>query len=180
MNEEETPEDEGIPTEEMPFEQRDSDGNFLLTKKPVGSNEEDHSISRKFAQEKLDEFLTIKAEDRQSECWDPNCSAYPVAWVREIQFDMLGDKAGINQNIVSSRDYVGPVPGFCSIHIATGPPQLAERVYWDQTEIYLGLRPRKWWVIFTDGTKQGGLCEVLNPKGLKPVTQDLHLKNPTN
>jgi hypothetical protein len=177
--EEEEPEKEEADAD-MPFEQRDSDGNFLLTKKPIGSNEEDHTLARKFAQQTLDEYLTIKSEDRQTECWSPDCVAPPIAWVREIQFDMLGDKAGINQNIVSSRDYVGPVPGFCVKHIATGPPQLAERVYWDQTEISLGLRPRKWWVIFTDGTKQGGLCEVLNPKNLKPITQDLHMKNSTN
>lgn len=166
--------------DELPFEERDNDGNFMLTKKPVGSDKEDHSIVRKLAQQKIDKYLSLKSEDRQKTCWSFNCSAGPIAWVREIQFDMLGDKAGINQNVVSTRDYGGPIPGFCAAHIANGPAELAETVYWDRTEIYLGLRPRKWWVIFTDGTKQGGLCEVLNPKNLKPTTQDLHIKNPSN
>lgn len=162
--------------EEFAYEDEES-GSFLYTKKEQGSNKEDSSIRGKIIQDKIDQFLTIKSEDRQEECWCFGCRAKPIAWVREIQFDMLGDKAGINNHIVSTRDYEGPVPGFCPAHVANGPAQIAEAVYWDRTEISLGLRPRKWWVIFTDGTKQGGLCEVLNPKNLKPSTVDLHIKH---
>jgi hypothetical protein len=168
--------DEDNKPEEFAYEQEDSES-FLLTKKKVGSNNESQTIREKIVQETIDEFLSIKSEERQQECWSFGCKAKPIAWVREIQFDMLGDKAGINQHIVSTRDYNGPVPGFCPGHIAKGPTEIAETVYWDRTEISLGLRPRKWWVIFTDGTKQGGLCEVLNPKNLKPSTVDLHIKS---
>lgn len=162
----------------MPFEE-ESDGSFIYTKIKTGENKEDHSLARKIAQQKIDDFLTERSEDRQTECWCNGCQNRPTAWVREIQFDMRGDKVGINQHVVSTRDYEGPIPGFCIGHVASGPAELAERVYWDRTEIYLGLRPRKWWVIFTDGTKQGGLCEVLNPKDLKPSTYDLHIKSQT-
>ena len=168
------------PDEEFQHEQESSDGSFIYTKTKVGSNEVDHSLTRKIAQQKLDELLTEKSEVRQESCWCPDCKGKPVVWVREIQFDMRGDKVGINQHVVSTKDYDGPVPGFCVAHVAKGPADLAEIVYWDRTEIYLGLRPRKWWVIFTDGTKQGGLCEVLNPENLKPSTLDLHIKSSTN
>lgn len=156
-------------------EYRDGDS-FLITKDEVGSNKRYVKPQEKLAQEQIDEVLTIKAEDRQEICWHLNCSKKASVWVREVQFDLKGDKMGVNNSIVSSRDYPGPIPGFCFGHITSGPQQLAEAVYWDRTEIYLGLRPRKWWVIFTDGTKQGGLCETLNPKNLKPATHDLHIK----
>jgi len=160
-----------------PHESEGSDGSFIYTKTATGSNEEDHSLQRKLAQKKADEVLSLKSEERQESCWSSGCARKAVVWVREVQFDMRGDKVGINQHIASSGNYNGPVPGFCPMHIAEGPPKLAEVVYWDRTEVYLGLRPRKWWVIFTDGTKQGGLCEVLNPKNLKPSTFDLHIKS---
>lgn len=156
-------------------EYRDGES-FLITDGEFGSNKEEKTIQNKLAQEQVDEILTIKSENRQQTCWCFDCNNKATVWVREVQFDLKGDKADINNAVVSSRDYPGPIPGFCFAHIASGPKELAEVVYWDRTEIYLGLRPRKWWVIFTDGTKQGGLCEVLNPKNLKPTTYDLHIK----
>jgi hypothetical protein len=153
---------------------------FFYTKNEIGSNKEDHSLTRKIAQQNNDLIISTKTEQRQEQCWCFGCTSKASIWVREIQFDMRGDKAGINQHVVSTRDYNGPIPGFCHSHLGSGPTELAEKVYWDRTEIYLGLRPRKWWVIFTDGTKQGGLCEVLNPKELKPSTLDLHIKSSAN
>ena len=160
------------------FEEKNG-SSFTFTNFEKGSDKEDHSLKRKIAQKKIDEFLTLKSEDRQEQCWCFDCSAKASVWVREIQFDMRGDKVGINQHVISTRDYNGPIPGFCFAHVAEGPAKLAEAVYWDKTEVYLGLRPRKWWVIFTDGTKQGGLCKALNPKDLKPSTFDLHIKSST-
>lgn len=166
------------PDADLPFEKEDESG-FVYSKIEQGANKEDHSLQRKIVQSKIDDFLTVKSEDRQDTCWCYGCKSHPTAWVREIQFDMRGERVGINQHVVSTRDYGGPIPGFCFAHMADGPTQLAETVYWDRTEIYLGLRPLKWWVIFTDGTKQGGLCEVLNPKNIKPSTFDLHIKSST-
>lgn len=162
-------------SEDYQNEYRDNES-FLITNDEIGSDKEDIKPQEKLAQEAVDELLTIKAEDRQETCWCFGCNNKTSVWVREVQFDLKGDKSDINHAIVSSRDYPGPIPGFCFGHISVGPKELAEAVYWDKTEIYLGLRPRKWWVIFTDGTKQGGLCEVLNPKNLKPKTYDLHIK----
>jgi len=169
-------EEEEIKEEEYANEYRDGN-TFLATKTPVGSNKEEATIREKIMQDAIDNILTIKSEQRQDTCWCNGCELKASVWVREVQFDMKGDKAGVNNSVVSSRDYPGPIPGFCFAHVGSGPQQLAEVVYWDRTEIYLGLRPRKWWVIFTDGTKQGGLCEVLNPKSLKPQTHDLHIKH---
>lgn len=158
----------------------EGNGSFIYTKYEIGSNKTDDSLARKFAQQRNDEILSIKSEHRQEDCWMFGCSNKASIWVREIQFDLRGEKVGINQHVVSTKDYDGPIPGFCHSHLGSAPAQLAENVYWDRTEIYLGLRPLKWWVIFTDGTKQGGLCEVLNPKDLKPSTLDLHIKSSTN
>lgn len=160
----------------MSNEYKDGDS-FLVTDNPIGSNKEERRPQEKILQERIDDFITLKAEERQEFCWCEGCERKASAWVREVQFDFKGDKAGINNAVVSSRDYQGPIPGFCFAHIGSGPKQIAEKVYWDRTEIYLGLRPRKWWVIFTDGTTHGGLCEVLNPKDLKPQTLDLHIKH---
>lgn len=159
----------------MNNEYRDGES-FLVTSSPIGSNKEYAKPQEKLAQEAIDEILTMKAEDRQETCWCADCNSKATVWVREVQFDLKGDKADINNAIVSSRDYPGAIPGFCFAHMGNGPRDLAEAVYWDRTEIYLGLRPRKWWIIFTDGTKQGGLCETLNPENLKPTTYDLHIK----
>ena len=168
------------PDEEFPYEERDSDGNFVYSKNPIGSNSDYKTPERQKIQSQVEQILDIKSQQRQEECWCEGCTLKPHVWVREVQFDMKGDKLGPGHHVVSTKDYDGPVPGFCFVHIAEGPAQLAEVVYWDRTEISLGLRPLKWWVIFTDGTKQGGLCEVLNPNNLKPTTQDSHIKTPTN
>lgn len=164
--------------ENLEFEESDG-SSFTYSEFETGTNKEDHSLERKIVQQKIDDVLTLKAEERQEFCWCFDCKLKASVWVREIQFDMRGDKAGINQHVVSTRDYDGPIPGFCFAHAGPGPAQLAETVYWDRTEISLGLRPRKWWVIFTDGTKQGGLCKILNPDNLKPSTFDLHIKSST-
>ena len=157
-----------------------NDESFLYTKRPVGDNKEEHGTPKeKIAQQRLDQLLTEKSEQRQEDCWCYGCDNRATIWVREVQFDMHGDKVGPNNHVVSTKDYGGPLPGFCFAHIGDGPAKLAEVVYWDRTEIYLGLRPRKWWTIFTDGTKQGGLCEVINPKNIMPSTYDLHIKSST-
>lgn len=158
----------------------EKDGAFFYSKVEPGTNKPEFDLKKKIALSKIDETLTVKAEQRDRTCWSFDCNNPPMLWVREVQFDMYGDKVGTDNHVVSTRDYEGPIPGFCSMHVGNGPAQLAEAVYWDRTEIYLGLRPRKWWVIFTDGTKQGGLCEVLNPKDLKPSTLDLHIKSSGN
>src|SRR3954465_11418867 len=62
----------------------------------------------KIAQEKLDDELTLKAEVRDPKCWCAACYRPAYTWVREVQFDLRGDRAGANQAIVSSRDYSGP------------------------------------------------------------------------
>jgi hypothetical protein len=166
--------------EDFPFEERDSDGNFIYSKSPVGSNDEYKTPERISIDRKVDRIIDEQSQLRQDVCWCDDCVMRPTAWVREVQFDLKGDKTGPDHRVVSTKDYGGPIPGFCFAHISEGPAQLAEVVYWDRTEISLGLRPLKWWVIFTDGTKQGGLCTILNPKNLKPSTCDVHIKSSQN
>ena len=163
--------------DDYPFEKEDADGTFVYSKTPIGSNSEYRTPERISIDKQVERIIDTQSELRQDECWSAGCSIKPTVWVREVQFDLKGDKVGPDHRVVSTKDYGGPIPGFCFAHLAEGPAQLAEAVYWDRTEIYLGLRPLKWWVIFTDGTKQGGLCTVLNPKNLKPSTCDLHIKS---
>jgi hypothetical protein len=128
----------------------------------------------KIARERFNKTLTEKAEIKDTKCWmhTMGCSHNPIAWVREIQFDMKNQKAGINHSQVDTRDYDGPIPGFCLGHIATAPAQLAQAVYFDQTAMIWGLKPKRWFVIFTDGTKQGGECIQLDPKQIQPEIKE--------
>jgi hypothetical protein len=112
----------------------------------------------KLRQERYDRALTDKADSRQEFCWCEGCRNKCVSWVREVQFDIKEDKAGIDFALVSSSDYDGPVPGFCHFHAISGPPELAQAVYFSRGEMTWGFRPNRWFTIFTDGTKVGGFC----------------------
>ena len=125
----------------------------------------------KIQRDRLDQILTCKAETRDENCWMKGlgCSHKASTWVREIQFDLKEEKANINHSALSSANYNGPIPGFCKGHIGTGPAQLAQTVYFSRSEMYWGFRPNRYFVIFTDGTKQGGPCVQIDPKQLEPI-----------
>lgn len=122
----------------------------------------------KIALEKKDRLLTEKAEIREPICW--LCQERPAyVWVREVSFDFKGDKADpVKHAAISSADYPGPVPGFCHFCIASGPVRLAEVVYYDRPEMYWGVRPTRWLVSFTDGTKTGNSCLLIDPEQTMP------------
>lgn len=123
----------------------------------------------KIANEKLDDYLTDKAELRQEECWNYGCQRKATVWVREVSFDFKGGKAApIQHRAVSTADYAGPVPGFCHMCLGTGPEKLAETVYFARPEMAWGVRPNRWFVSFTDGTRQGGMAIELDPTGEMP------------
>lgn len=123
----------------------------------------------KIANEKLDKLLTEKSELRDETCWCNGCPKSAAFWVREVQFDMKNDKAVAgNFRQVTSADYNSPVPGFCIGHIGSGPPELAQAVYFNRAEMNWGLKPKRWFVIFTDGTKQGGECVAIDPLQRQP------------
>jgi hypothetical protein len=108
--------------------------------------------------------LQQKAEQRQKKCWLHNCNRPARTWVREVSFDFKGDRASpLKHAAVSSGDITGPVPGFCPIHLGTGPAQLAEAVYCDRPEIQAGVQPLRWFVAFTDDTVQGGDIREIRP-----------------
>jgi hypothetical protein len=113
-------------------------------------------------------FLTQKAESREPVCW--KCEERPAyVWVREVGYDFKGDKAeAVQHAAISSADYNGPVPGFCNFCIGTGPAELAEAVYFNRPEMYWGVRPTRWFVSFTDGTKQGDHILTIDPKQEMP------------
>ena len=135
---------------------------------PVDPKERPLTPPEKIRIEKLDGLLTAKAEQRDEECWSYGCTRRPCAWVREVRFDVKEELAGMHNATVTTRDYSGPVPGFCHGCIATGPAELAQRVYFSRPEMYWGFRPTRWFVIFTDGTKQGGSALEIDPKQLQP------------
>lgn len=130
----------------------------------------------KIKREKIDATLTEKAEVRDEICWAYGCKNKARVWAREVQFDFKSQmKHDIDHAVVSSRDYDGPIPGFCIGHVQRAS-ELAERVYFSRNEMYWGLRPTRWWVIFTDGTKTGGLCTEIDPKQEMPVVTDELIK----
>lgn len=130
----------------------------------------------KIALERKDALLTQKAESRQETCWRLHCDRSAEVWVREVGFDFKGDRASPVQHIaVSSGDYPGPIPGFCSFCLAHGPEELAEAVYFDRPEIWWGVTPTRWSVIFTDGLIQHGTCVELNLRRGLPTYKETHV-----
>jgi hypothetical protein len=122
-----------------------------------------------------DAYLTAKAESRQEGCWNHGCDRKAAIWVREVGFDFKGEKADALAHLaVSSSDYDGPVPGFCPWCLGVGPELLAEAVYFARPEMYWGVRPTRWFVSFTDGTKQGGSVLEIDPKQEMPTIVEVH------
>jgi len=118
----------------------------------------------KVALARKDDELQAKAESRASTCWQHGCARRATVWVREVSFDFKGERAEpVQHAAVSSSDYPGPVPGFCAFHLGTGPAELARAVYFDRPEMIWGVRPNRWFVSFTDGTKQGGMAVEIDP-----------------
>lgn len=130
----------------------------------------------KMALARKDAMLTLKAETRDEFCWLCEFRKATV-WVREVGYDFKGDKAeAVQHNAISSADYPGPVPGFCAFCLGQGPSILAERVYFDRPEMYWGVRPTRWFVSFTDGTKQGNQIATIDPKGELPQIVEEHIR----
>ena len=144
--------------------------NGMIRWQPIGV-EKPRNLTpvEKIALDKKTELLTAKAEHRQETCW--SCGERKASiWVHEVGFDFKGDKAHAGQHIaISSSDYTGPVPGFCNLCLGFGPRDLAERVYFDRPEMYWGVRPNRWFVIFTDGTRQGDMIISIDPKQELPT-----------
>lgn len=127
-------------------------------------------LAEKTALAKLDATTTEKALSRQATCWHYGCERAAIVWVREVCFDFKGEKAApVQHKQISSADYPGPVPGFCLRHEVDGPPELAAAVYWNRPEIAWGAKPTRWWVVFTDGLKQGGECLSFDPEQKLPT-----------
>lgn len=149
-----------------------ANGMFRLAPKDVEKPRE-LTPAEKIAFDKKHELLGEKAEVRQDTCWSYGCDRTPAVWVREVSFDFKGDKADpVKHAAVSTADYNGPVPGFCTFCLGTAPQQLAEAVYFSRPEMQFGVVPERWFVSFTDGTRQGGRCIELNPKQLLPTIKE--------
>jgi hypothetical protein len=127
----------------------------------------------KIALEKKDAILAEKAQTRQEFCWRPGCDHKAYIWVHEVGFDFKGDKADpVQHTTISSGDYEGPVPGFCLGCAAYGPSELAQSVYFDRPEMFWGVRPTRWFVVFTDGSRQGDQIVSIDPKQELPTIKE--------
>ena len=123
----------------------------------------------KIALENKHTLLAEKATSRQIICWRHGCNRQATVWVREVSYDFKGDRAEpVQHATVSSADFDGPVPGFCHFCLGVGPSELAEAVYFNKPEIAWGVTPTRWFVVFTDDTRQGGSCMELNLKRAVP------------
>lgn len=134
------------------------------------------TTGEKVALERKNEVLTAKAESRQTYCWSEGCGRLATIWVHEVSFDFKGDKAApVRHSAISSGDYPGPVPGFCTFCLGHGPSLLAQAVYFDRPEMYWGVRPTRWFVSFTDGTRQGDSIITIDPKQELPTIVEEHI-----
>lgn len=157
------------PTKEPKIIEEVRMGSLLLWAPDRWDKARELTPQEKIVAAKLDKFLVEKSMLQDELCWCEDCTKQARVWAREVQFDMKEGKAEANFRQVSSADYSGPVPGFCLGHIGTGPAQLAQAVYFSREEMKWGLKPKRWFVIFTDGSKQGGDCLQLDPKQIQPT-----------
>lgn len=145
-------------------------GDFYYWKPPDLIKPRHLTPGEKIATERHYDEQIEKALIRDDLCWELECKLRARVWVLEVQYDMKGSKAELGKHaVVNTSDFTGPVPGFCMLHIGTGPAHLAERVYWTRTLMQWGFKPERWAVIFTDGTKQGGSCLEIDPKQETPT-----------
>lgn len=157
--------------EEIRFE----NGMFRLASPDV-ERPRDLTPPEKIAFDKKHTLLGEKAGSRQDQCWRYGCTRKPTVWVREVSFDFKGERAdALKHATISSGDYPGPVPGFCTFCLASGPEELAEAVYFDRPEIWWGVTPTRWSVIFTDGLIQHGTCVELNLRRGLPTYKETHV-----
>lgn len=150
-------------------ETRLSNGMFKISTRDV-EHPRDLTPPEKIAFDKKQTELHQRADLRQQECWAHDCNRAPHVWVVEVCFDFKGEKADpIKHAAITSADYDGPVPGFCKLHLGTGPRDLAETVYFARPEMYWGVRPTRWFVTFTDGSRQGDQILTIDPKQALPT-----------
>lgn len=159
----------------MEFEEiRFANGMFRIAKRDV-ERPRDLTPIEKNALDSKNKLLSQKAESRDMRCWHHSCDRLAHVWVREVGFDFKGEKAAPVQHVaISSSDYPGPVPGFCLFCLGFAPQELAEAVYRDRPEIAWGATPTRWWVSFTDDTRQGGSCIPFNEKRGLPNIEEVY------
>lgn len=120
------------------------------------------SPAHKLAHDRLYRQLAGAAMGRQEHCWmreARGCQGTPILHVQEVGLDMREQGARSRVALLSSKDLKGPVPGFCVGCMATAPAMLAEAVYSMRRETQFGVKPRRWFIRFTDGTSQVGECK---------------------
>jgi hypothetical protein len=148
---------------------------FIVTTTPIGSKLKSADALEKIKREAVDLLLTEKSEIRSETCWvNDGCSGKPIVWVREVSFDLLHPDSRVDRAAVSSADYNGPVPGFCFRHINCAD-LLAEVVYLDHPVMQWGFRPLRWHVIYTDGTKESGSCDVIEDSLPELIVEDTYI-----
>ena len=128
----------------------------------------------KIAREKIDEMITSKAEIRSEECWVEGCNHSPRIWVREVQFDLSEPGSPKDIAHVSTADYTGPVPGLCLAHEKTGSEMLAQAVWMNDPAIFWGYRPKRFIVIYTDGSVTEGDCISIIPSPKSPEVKEIY------
>lgn len=111
-----------------------------------------------------DAQLAAKATAREEKCWrhTVGCKGKAITHVAAVEFDMKADGEPTGSAFISTNDYPGPVPGFCLACQSRGPQDLAQAVFVSRPEMQWGFKPRRWFVLFTDGTQQGGLVEEID------------------
>lgn len=150
------------------LEETEIEPGWLRWAPPELTKQRDLPPVEKIALTRKENDLRAKAESRQELCWW--CQKLKAnRWVFEVGFDLKEDKAVLGQHtVISSVDYPGPVPGFCSV-CWDAPRQLAQAVYYDRPEISLGVRPSRWFVRMTDGQLFNGECQDLANRPLPNI-----------
>lgn len=125
------------------------------------------SPAEKLQRQRHDAVLAAKAVVRDANCWRSTvgCRGKAHTHVAAVEFDLKADDQPRGHAFIDTSEYPGAVPGFCIGCMGHGPRDLAQAVFVTRPEAKWGFKPKRWFVLFTDGTVQGGDVEEIDILG---------------
>ncbi len=123
------------------------------------------SLTARKTHEHSNRILAEMADDRDPGCI--LCRRKARTWVRGVAFEFSKNK----MLEFGPQDFPGPLPGLCLAHEVVGSEDLAKGVYMTQPSAQM-MKPTKWRVSFTDGSKIEGHILSIVPEGLMVEVQE--------
>lgn len=155
--------------------------NGLTTITPVDVATRQMTPAEKLQRQRQDALLAAKAVVRDTMCWRSSvgCKGRAMTHVAAVEFDLKAPNEPRGHAFIDTSDYPGAVPGFCVGCIGTGPQDLAQAVFMSRPEMQWGFKPTRWFVLFTDGSSQGGDVKEIDLLGTPTYIEQYDTKEPS-